>query len=80
MRLIQWIARYRFKKSDPAKAWVREVLPVRVAKSAIRPDIPEADLYITKAHALFIDGVLVPVCNLINDTTITLFHARELDE
>jgi hypothetical protein len=56
------------------------VLPVRVAKSAIRPDIPEADLYITKAHALFIDGVLVPVCNLINDTTITLFHARELDE
>jgi hypothetical protein len=37
-------------------------------------------LYVTKAHALLIDGLLVPVCSLINDTTITLYDAGELDE
>jgi len=80
MSPIQWIGRYPFKKSDPAKAWVRDVLPVRVARSALRPNIPNANLYITKAHALFIDGLLVPVCHLINGTTITIYDAGELDE
>jgi hypothetical protein len=80
IRPIQWIGRYPFKKSDPARAWVRDVLPVRVARSALGPDIPHADLYVTKAHALLIDGVLVPVCSLINGATITFYDARELDE
>jgi len=77
---IQWIGRYSFKKSEPAKAWVRDVLPVRVSRSALGPDIPRADLYVTRAHALLIDDLLVPVCNLINDTTITLAEAGEVDE
>src|SRR5271170_154733 len=80
IRPIQWIGRYPFKKSDPAKGWVRDVLPVRVARSALGPDIPHADLYVTKGHALLIDGVLVPVCNLVNGTTIALCDARAFDE
>src|SRR6478736_3826279 len=28
VRPIQWIARYRYKKSNPAKSWVRDVRPV----------------------------------------------------
>jgi hypothetical protein len=77
---IKWIGRYSFKKSDPTKAWVKDVLPVRVARSALGPDVPRTDLCITKAHALLIDGVLVPVCNLINDRTITLYDASGLNE
>jgi hypothetical protein len=77
---IQWIGRYPFKKSDPTKAWVKDVLPVRVARSALGPNIPYADLYVTRAHALLIDGVLVPVSNLINGTTFALYDARALDE
>ena len=77
---IQWIGRYPFKKNDPTKAWVKDVLPVRVARSALGPNIPYADLYVTKAHALLIDGLLVPVCNLINGTTIALHDAGALDE
>jgi Hint domain len=77
---IQWIGRYRFKKSAPTKAWPKDVLPVRVARSALGPDVPRTDLFVTKAHALLIDDVLVPVCNLINGTTITLYDARRLDE
>ena len=77
---IQWIGRYPFRKSDPTKAWVKDVLPVRVARSALGPDVPHADLFVTKSHALLIDGVLVPACNLINGTTIALYDACTLDE
>jgi len=42
--------------------------------------VPHADLFVTRTHALLIDDVLVPVCNLIDGTTITLYDARALDE
>ena len=77
---IQWIGRYSLKKSDPIKAWVKKVLPVRVARSALGLDVPCADLYITREHALLIDGVLVTAGSLINGTTITVYDPRELDE
>lgn len=77
---IQWIGRYRFKRSDPTKAWVSDVLPIRVARSALGSDVPRADLCVTRTHALLIDGVLVAAGNLINDTTITRYDARELDQ
>ena len=77
---IKWIGRYPFKKSDPSKPWVRDVLPVRIARSALAPEAPHSDLYVTGEHALFIDGVLIPVRNLINGTTITRREAREYDE
>jgi Hint domain len=80
VRPIQWIGRYRFRKSDPTKAWVEDVLPVRIARSALGRNVPHADLFVTRAHALLIDDVLVPVANLINGTTITVHDARELDE
>jgi Hint domain len=80
VRPIQWVGYYRFRKSDPAQAWVKDILPVRVARSALGLDVPCADLFVTKAHSLLIDDVLVPVCNLINGTTITEYDARELNE
>src|SRR6516162_6173858 len=55
---IQWIGYYPYKKSYRAKPWVKDILPVRVARSALGPDMPHADLYVTKEHALLIDGVL----------------------
>jgi hypothetical protein len=80
MRPIQWIGRYPFKRSNRAKAWVRDVLPVRVARSAVSPDVPNRDLYVTRAHALLIDGVLLPAGTLINGRTITLYDADAVDE
>jgi hypothetical protein len=79
-RPIQWIGRYRFEKTDPTKAWERDITPVRIARSALGPDVPHADLFVTRTHALLIDDVLVPVSNLINGTTITLCDARACDE
>ena len=77
---IQWLQRYSLKKSDPTKAWDKDVLPVRVARSALGPDMPHADLTVTKAHSLLIDGVLVTAGSLINGTTITLYDASEHNE
>jgi len=77
---IQWIGYYPYKRSDRAKPWVTDVLPVRIARSAVSLDVPHRDLYVTRAHALFIDGVLVPVGCLVNGTTVTLYNAQELNE
>jgi Hint domain len=79
-RAIQWIGRYQYRRSDPAKGWVRSILPIRIARSALGPDVPHADLYVTETHGLLIDGVLVQAGNLVNDTTITRYDARDLDE
>jgi len=80
MRPIQWIGRYPLKKSDPSKPWVKDAMPVRIARSALAPGIPQADLYTTEWHALFVDGVLAPARCLINGTTIARYEAREYDE
>jgi hypothetical protein len=80
LRPVQWIGRYRIRKSDRAKPWVEDALPVRIACSALAPNVPQADLYVTAEHALLIDGVLAPAGMLINGTTITRFEAREYDE
>ena len=80
LRPIQWIGRYPIKRSDPSKPWVKDTLPVRIARSALAPNVPYADLYVTRGHSLLIDGVLVPAEALINGTTITRYEARETDE
>jgi hypothetical protein len=77
---IQWIGRYRFTRSDRSKPWVRDVLPVRVAHSALAPDVPHADLYVSQHHAVFIDGVLARVGSLVNGATIALHDADEVGE
>jgi hypothetical protein len=51
LRPIQWIGRYPRKKSEPSKPWVRNALPVCIACSALAPDLPRADLYVTAAHS-----------------------------
>ena len=74
LRPIQWIGRYTRKKSDPSKAWVKDALPIRIARSALGPELPHADLYVTGGHSLLIDGVLVPADMLLNGTTITRYE------
>ena len=79
-RPIRWIGRYPFRKSDPSNPWPKDVRPVRVARSALAVDVPHADLYVTAEHAFLVDGLLIPVGNLINGTTITRRDARDCDE
>jgi hypothetical protein len=80
LRPVQWIGRYPRKKSDQSRPWVKDALPVRIARSALGPNLPHADLYVTAAHSLLIDGVLVPAEMLINGATITRHEACGADE
>ena len=46
-------------------------MAVRIARSALGPDVPNEDLYVSRPHALLIDGMLVAAGDLLNGTTIT---------
>jgi Hint domain len=79
-RPIQWIGHFPIKKSDPSKPWPKDARPVRIARSALAPNVPQADLYVSQAHGVFIDGVLASAGYLVNGATITLCDASELRE
>jgi Hint domain len=44
--------------------------PVIIRKGALGPNVPNRDLHVTKGHALFLDGVLIPVEFLVNHRSI----------
>jgi hypothetical protein len=77
-RPIQFVSVYSYRKSDPSREWVTDVRPVRVRKSAISDNVPNRDLYVTRGHSLYLDGVLIPVHNLINGSTIVVDPAGHL--
>jgi hypothetical protein len=44
--------------------------PVVVRRNAIDEGVPHRDLYLTRGHSLFIDGMLIPVEELVNHHSI----------
>jgi hypothetical protein len=51
-------------------SWPKEALPVKVARSAVGPSLPHADLYLSTYHCMYLDGLLVPVGTLVNGRSI----------
>ena len=54
------------------------VWPVRVWKGAFAASIPHNDLMLSPDHAVFVDGVLVPIRYLINGRTIVQEQVDEV--
>ncbi|WFU76344.1 Hint domain-containing protein [Bradyrhizobium sp. CB2312] len=79
-RPIEWIGRFRRTRRDATRPWDKHARPVRIARGALAPNVPSADLFVTGGHALLIDGLLIPAECLINDTTISRYPAHEHDE
>ena len=48
----------------------RDVMPVRVMADAFGPGQPSGELLLSPDHAVFIDGVLIPVRYLLNGATV----------
>src|SRR5262249_17360396 len=74
-REVQWVGCWHAWRREH-EAWSRHLRPVRICKSALAPNVPYEDVYVSQGHAIFIDGVLYPAGELINDTSITLHDAR----
>jgi Hint domain len=66
---IQWVWGRSFERQSGQK-WAEEIAPIRVAQSALGPNTPHRDLYLSRYHCLYIDGVLIPAVDLINGSTI----------
>ena len=52
--------------------------PVRVCADAFAPGRPHRDLWLSPDHAVYIDGVLVPVRYLVNGATIAQHQCEEV--
>jgi hypothetical protein len=65
---VKWIGHQRYKKSGPS--WHDSVMPIRVSRHALDERTPYTDLYLSPNHALFIDGVLIRVKDLVNGISI----------
>jgi hypothetical protein len=67
VRPITWIGTGRVLATRGRR---NAATPVIVRKGALGPNLPYADLRVTKGHALWFDGVLIPVEFLVNHRTI----------
>ena len=64
-RVISWTA-----ERTPNQHWADDVAPIKICRSALAPNVPHRDLYLTPAHALYLDGVLGCAGGLVNDRSI----------
>jgi hypothetical protein len=77
-RPIKWIGRRAY--DGRLIAGNRQVLPIVVAAGALADGVPHRDLRLSPHHALFLDGVLIPVEHLINGASIVQPEAVEAIE
>lgn len=50
--------------------WPGELLPIKIARSALGPLVPHTDLFVSAFHSVFFDGLLIPARNLVNGRSI----------
>jgi hypothetical protein len=75
-RRVVWIGQGRVLATRGRR---NAATPVIVRKGALADNVPYRDLRVTKGHALYIDGVLIPVEFLVNHRSILWDdHAQEV--
>ncbi len=65
---IRWIGHRRTDLARHPRP--HDVMPVRVRAGAFGDDTPVRDLVLSPDHAVFVDGVLIPIRHLANGTSI----------
>jgi hypothetical protein len=70
---IKWIG-HRSHGSDAT-----DMLPIKIARSALGHLVPHADLFVSPLHALYIDGILVPARTLVNGRSIVHCTPADFD-
>jgi hypothetical protein len=75
---VKWIGRRRLERA-PGEEWTADALPVKVARSALGPLVPQADLFLSPMHSVYLGGLLIPVESLINGRSIRQCYAFDAD-
>ena len=73
-RVMSWTA-----EREPNQDWSDDVAPIKICRSALAPNVPHRDLYLSPAHALYLDGVLINVSSLVNGRSIVRCSKGEED-
>lgn len=68
-QIIKRIETWRAERNADG-TWAPSVAPIKVARSALAPNVPARDLFVSPLHALYIDGVLIRAGALVNGRTI----------
>jgi hypothetical protein len=71
---VKWVGRQIVdltKGATRPRAAIHPTKPVKIARFAIDDCTPHADLYVSPAHSLLLEGVLIPAGELINGISIT---------
>jgi hypothetical protein len=76
---IQWVWRRRFER-QAGQEWAEEIIPIRVKQSALGPNTPHRDLYLSRYHCLYLDGVLIPAADLVNNSSVARVDIEDLSE
>jgi hypothetical protein len=61
------------RQSEPEKVW-----PVKVSADAFASGMPAQDLFLSPDHAIYFDGVLIPIRLLVNGKTIARSRVDEI--
>ena len=78
-RVIKRIIRSSFARLSDGN-WPHEVLPVRIRRNALDAETPKRDLFVSRGHALYIDGLLVRAADLVNGRSIAFVAPPDLDQ
>jgi hypothetical protein len=73
-RVISWKA-----EREPNQDWTDAVAPIKICRSALAPNVPHRDLYLSTGHALYLDGMLIRVRGLLNGRSIVRCSKGEED-
>jgi hypothetical protein len=77
-RAVKQIHRWEAVR-EPGQDWAKDVAPIKVACSALAPNVPHRDLYLSPLHAVYIDGVLIRVGALVNGRSVVRCSKYEAD-
>ena len=76
---IRFIESFTLERSGPHREWRGHSRPVTVRRGAFGEGSPHRDLCLTASHAVFVDGFLMPIGQLVNGSSIVFETAAGHD-